>query len=282
MAVRDILLVLATYPEPTPVSAIDDAVEVAVALGARISALACEVRIQVPTNALADVLLDVKGMAAAESRKSAVNAEALLAAFQDSAEKKGVFQDRILEHCVTSEQAEVIVQYARLRDLMIMPFPDGDYNQQWHVESVIFQSGRPTLVLPNTRKRSGPFKLNATVLAWDFSRTAARAVADSLPILQKSKKVYVVTVKNEKTIDTRRSGSELAKYLARHGVEVVLDEVDAGGRAIGDVLDSYTASRNADLLVMGAYGHSRVRDFFLGGATKSLLYRPPLPLFLSH
>ena len=92
----------------------------------------------------------------------------------------------------------------------------------------------------------------------------------------------VVTVTNEKVIDSKRSGAELAKHLARHGVDVVLDTVDAAGRGIGEVLDSYVASRNADILVMGAYGHSRIREFILGGATKSMLMRPLLPVFLSH
>ena len=120
------------------------------------------------------------------------------------------------------------------------------------------------------------------VVAWDFSRPAARAVADALPILEKAKQVRVVTVTNEKIIDTKRSGEELAKYLSRHGVQVVLDNVDAAGQRIGNVLEAYAASRNADLIVMGAYGHSRVRDFILGGATKSMLSRPPIPIFLSH
>ena len=79
-----------------------------------------------------------------------------------------------------------------------------------------------------------------------------------------------------------RSGAELAKHLARHGVDVVLDTVDAAGRSIDAALDSYITSRNADILVMGAFGHTRIRDFILGGATKSILARPPLPVFLSH
>jgi len=70
--------------------------------------------------------------------------------------------------------------------------------------------------------------------------------------------------------------------LGRHGVDVVLDTVDAADRRIGDVLESYVTSCNADMLVMGAYGHSRIREFILGGATKSMLSRPPLPIFLSH
>jgi nucleotide-binding universal stress UspA family protein len=100
--------------------------------------------------------------------------------------------------------------------------------------------------------------------------------------LERAQRVVVVTVTNEKVIDTKRSGAELAKHLARHGVEVVLDSVDAAGRGIGDVLRSCIASRNADLLVMGAYGHSRIRDFILGGATKNMIAQPPVPIFLSH
>jgi nucleotide-binding universal stress UspA family protein len=100
--------------------------------------------------------------------------------------------------------------------------------------------------------------------------------------LEKAKRVCVVTITNEKAMDAKRSGAELAKHLAHHGVEVVLDTVDAAGRGIGAVLESYVMSNNADLLVMGAYGHTRIRDFILGGATKSMLSKPILPIFLSH
>ena len=103
-----------------------------------------------------------------------------------------------------------------------------------------------------------------------------------MPILELAKKVHIVTVVNEKALDTRRSGEEMAKNLARHGIDAVLDEVDAKGRPIGEVLESFTSSQGADLLVMGAYGHSRWREFVLGGATRSLLSKPPLPILLSH
>ena len=282
MEVRDILLALTTYPEATPVSVVDEAVAFAVALGARISALACEVKIQAPGSILAGAVLDIAALAATEAKKSSTNAKSLLAAFQDAAEKHGVFQDRILEHCLTSEVPDVLVEYARLRDLTIVPVPVGDHFDQWYAESIIFGSGRATLVMPHTPKRPGAFALDVMVVAWDFSRPAARAVADALPLLEKAKQVYVVTVSNEKAIESRRSGTELAKHLKRHGVDAVLDTVDAAGRGIGDILKSYVTSRSADLLVMGAYGHSRIREFILGGATKSMLSRPPVPIFLSH
>ncbi|MDP2296542.1 MAG: universal stress protein [Pseudolabrys sp.] len=282
MAVKDILLALTTYPEPTPVSAVDDAVAVAAALGAKISAVACEVRFKAPHNVLSDALIDIPAMAAAETQKSAANAASLLSAFQAAAEKRGVLQDRILEHGLTMSVPDMLVDYARLRDLTIVPLAEGDNIDHWFAESIIFGSGRPTLVLPPKRQKPGPFVLDSVVVAWDFSRPAARAVADALPILTMAKKVFVVTITNEKVIDSKRSGAELAKHLARHGVEVVLDTVDAGGKAIGEVLEGYVASRKADLLVMGAFGHSRLRDFVMGGATKSMLAKTTLPVLLSH
>lgn len=282
MAFKDILLAVTTYPEPTPVSAVEDAVDFVVAIGAKISAIACEIKIHAPGSLLGNILLDIPAMAAAESRKSATNAENLLVTFQASAEKHGVFQDRILEHCLIPEAPDLLVEYARLRDLTIVPIPEGGFLEQSYAESIIFGSGRPTLVTPHTRRRDKVFALSTVVVAWDFSRPAARAVADALPILEKAKRVCVVTVTNEKVIDTKRSGAELAKYLARHGIDVVLDTVDAAGRSIGNALESYVESRDADLLIMGAYGHSRIRDFVLGGATKSMLSQPPTPIFLSH
>jgi nucleotide-binding universal stress UspA family protein len=146
---------------------------------------------------------------------------------------------------------------------------------------VIFGSGRPTLILPET-PRSRPFELGTVVVAWDFSRAAARAVSDALPLLERAKKVRVVTISSEKVLDTKHSAEELAKNLARHGIDVVLEIVDADGRRIGEVLEAFALAHKADILVMGAYGHARWREFILGGATKSLLSRPPLPILLSH
>ena len=282
MSFKDMLIALTTYPEPTPVSAIDEAVCLSVAFGARISAIACEVKIAVPGSILSHTLLNVPAMVAAEAKKSAINAEKLLAAFQDSAEKSGVFQERILEQCSTSEVPGVLIDYARLRDLTIVPVEEGDHVHQWYAESIIFGSGHPTIVLPRGGKHPGVFGLDTVIVAWDFGRPAARAVVDALPILEKAKRVFILTVTNEKVIDTKRSGAELAKYLARHGVNVVLDVIDAAGRSIGDTIEAHVGSRNGDLLVMGAYGHSRIREFVLGGATKSMLARPPVPIFLSH
>lgn len=282
MAFEDILVSLTTYPTRTRPSGIDDAVALAVALEAHISAIACEVRVPAPASPMGSALLNVPALVFAELKKSAAAAAQELAEFRKAAEQKGVFQEVILEKCTTPEFSDLVTDYARLRDLTIIPMPDVDTVERWLAETLIFGSGRPTIVLPERTRWSKAVALNTVVVAWDFSRNSSRAVADALPILKKAKLVSVLTVTNEKVFSSGRSGAELAKHLARHGVNVVLDEVDASGRDIATVFESHLTLRDADLLVMGAYGHSRFREFVLGGATRSVLLRPPVPVFLSH
>lgn len=282
MAFEDILVSLTTYPERTKLSGIDDAVALAAALESRISAIACEVKVPAPASPLGSALLNVPALVSAELKKSVAAAAQELAEFQKAAEQRGVFQEVILEKCTTPEFPDLVTDYARLRDLTVVPMPDVDTVERWLAETLIFGSGRPTVVLPERPRWSKAVALNTVVVAWDFSRNSARAVADALPLLKKAKLVCILTVNNEKVFTSGRSGAELAKYLARHGINVVLDEVDAAGRDIATVFESHLTLRDADLLVMGAYGHSRFREFVLGGATRSMLVRPPVPVFLSH
>jgi nucleotide-binding universal stress UspA family protein len=282
MAFKDLLLTVATYSEPTSVSAIDTSVAFAAAAGAKISALAFEIEFRMPWSPFHKAFPEIPALATSEEKKSRANAESLLAAFQDGAKKARVFQETLVERCQISEVPEVLVGHARLRDLTIVPLPEGDQLQHWYAESIIFGSGRPVLVVPHASKRGTVFELGRVVVAWDFSQPASRAAADALPILQKAKRVEVVTVTNDKVIPSKRSAADLAKNLAYHGVDVSIETEDAAGRRIGDVLGAYVDVHKTDLLVMGAYGHSRVREFVLGGATKSMLSCPPIPILLSH
>ena len=279
MAFRDVLLTLTSYPEPTPVFVVEDAVSVAAVLGAHIAGLSCEVNVQLPGHFISGSMVGLPGIIAGEAAKSRRNAQDLIAAFNAATEKSGVSHESILQKCKSFEVPDLLVEYARLRDLTIMPVPES--YDQWYAEAVIFGSGRPTLILPQ-RPRSRPFELGTVAVAWDFSRAAARAIADAMPILEKAHEVRIVTVTNEKVLDSKHSSEELAKNLSRHGIDVVLDKVDAAGRTIGEVLEAHAASCKADILVMGAYGHSKFREFFLGGATKSLLSQPPIPIVFSH
>ena len=282
MAIKDILLALTSYPEPSRTTIIDRAIQFASAVDAKISAIACEVQVSAPGNIFGDSVLDVSALAAAEAKKSQINAETLLATFEEKARRLDVFHERIFDRCLTHELPALLIDYARLRDLTVIGVPEHPYQEYWFAEQIIFGSGRPTLIMPAAIASADVFALGHAVVAWDFSRPAARAVADALPLLVKAKRVSIMTVTNEKRIDSRRSGEELARHLAFHGATVTLETVDASGTGIGEVIESYVRSVHADLLVMGAYGHSRLREFVLGGATRSILSKPPLPVLLSH
>jgi nucleotide-binding universal stress UspA family protein len=241
--------------------------------------VACEVHVEVPGHFLSGSTANIPGIIAGETEKSRKSARDMLAAFDAVAEKSGILHETQLEKCPTFAVPDLLVDHARLHDLTILPVPES--YDQWYAEAVIFGSGRPTLVLPES-PRARPFELGTVAIAWDFSRAAARAVSDAMPLLEKARKVRIVTVTNEKKLDSKHSSEALAKNLARHGIDVVLDKVDASGRRIGEVLEAYTVSHQVDVLVMGAYGHARWREFILGGATKSLLSKPPLPILFSH
>lgn len=282
MAFKDLLLALTTYPHATAPASVKFAVAFAEFMNCRITAFAADVKIDVQRSVFGDLLLNISGLVAEEIRKSKVNSQLLLSIFEDEAKRRGVPHDTIHESCLIAQTRDLMAEDAKLTDLTIIPMPvDDDFNRG-HADTIVFQSGRPILILPESLKQS-VFTLDTVAVAWDFSRAAARAVADAIPLLERAKAVRIVTVINDKEFDsTRASSQQLATHLSRHGVSVLVDEVDAGGRAIGDVLEQFVAANKIDLIVMGAYGQSRFREFIFGGATKSMLSKPPVPVFLSH
>ncbi len=283
MSFKDSLVVVTSYPAPTPDSGIEYAVAMAALLQTQLSAVAFEIEVEVPggSNFIADRLLGLPELLDAEYQKSADNARRLLEVFETAAKASAVLGETIVERSLNSQIAEILVDHARLRDLVIIPVGDADGIDHLYAERIVFGAGRPVMVLPEPRQGIAP-KLDNILIAWDSSRPAARAIADAIPLLQRARTVRAVTVTEDKDITTSRPAQQLARHLKMHDVMLEIDSVSAAGREIGDVLADHASSHDADLLVMGAYGHSRLRDFVLGGATKSMLARPPLPLLLSH
>ena len=175
-----------------------------------------------------------------------------------------------------------LVDLARLHDLTIVSCSETDMLGGTVTEAVIFGTGRPTLLLPSGKGTKSLQWLDKVVVAWDYSREAARAMADALPILTRAKKVHVVSVLGEKGIRTTCAPGDMEKYLAAHHVKYALDQVPLKDVAISERLMSYAGEVKADMLVMGAYGRSRFREFVLGGATRGVLSNPLLPVFVSH
>jgi hypothetical protein len=189
-----------SYPVATAAGSIEKAVRLAAGLGAHIFGLTFELDIKSPVGLYADPV-NVRGLLAAEGRKSASNARNLIAAFDDLCARQGTMQrgatyEHAIEHCAPNEVAGVLVDHARLRDLSI--FPINPEPQRSLIEALIFESGRPVLLLPEGATRQLPSLLETVAVAWDHSRPAVRAVADALPLLRTAKLVHVVTVVDEK------------------------------------------------------------------------------------
>ena len=141
------------------------------------SALTFEIDIHVPSNPLAVAVLDLPAMIAAEKSKSASNAKDLVTAFSAAADEQGVPAEHFIERCAPARMPDVVVEYARLRDLTIIPVGEPAAFQQPIAETVIFGSGRPVLILPDDRQRTKPISLDTLGIAWDFSGPAARALS---------------------------------------------------------------------------------------------------------
>lgn len=282
MSFKDVLLQLSCYPEPTPGAVIDQAVDFASSQQAHLTALTFKIEIPRVGNALANMLLDIPGMIAAEEKKSIDNARSMVGLFTSAATRRDVAHEYLIESCASSHLGAIMAEHARMHDLTIIPVGEHLGLQHYVAECVVFGSGRPTLILPEGPEGAKSLHPDVVGVAWDFSRPAARAIADALPILRLAKIVRVVTITQEKAIDTARSGSDLVRHLSYHGVEAIVEEEEAAGRTIGQALEEWASAHEIDLLVMGAYGHSRLRDFILGGATKTVISHPKLPVLLSH
>lgn len=150
------------------------------------------------------------------------------------------------------------------------------------ISNVLLSSGRPTLVVPRS---DAPATLGERVLiAWDGGREAARAIGDALPLLERAQRVDVIAVDDggEPAVDDRLAGARLRAWLGRHGVAVDLVREPAHDIGVGERLIARAADLGSDLLVMGGYGHARMRELVLGGATRSVLRAMTVPVLMAH
>ena len=178
--------------------------------------------------------------------------------------------------------ADVAAREARTSDTFVALRPNGAPHEPEHlVESVLFGSGRHLILVPNRTPEKMTFE--RIVLAWNGSREAARALAEALPYLQKAKEVTVLVVDDEPPIELNATlGVDAVKHLKHHGINATLHRARMRDNDVGATLIAETRRLKADLIVMGAYGHSRVREWLLGGATYTLLHKAPVPLLIAH
>lgn len=269
---------LVTYTDPNSRSIAANATAIAAHLGATVHVVAFNVDIPKVSSALSRVLLNVPDMihdAEAISRK---HGEALIAAIREEAAVAGVAVSASSTTDTPALLAATASLHARYFDLSLLGWEKDNTTSRATIESVVFGSGRPAIVLPENVR---PGALDHVAIAWDGSRVAARALADAHAFLEKANRVSVLTVVDEKPL-ARDVGEQLAELLQDRGIEASAVPLRLQGRSIAEALQASAIERGAGLLVMGGYGHSRIRDFVLGGATEGILQQLGLPVLISH
>jgi nucleotide-binding universal stress UspA family protein len=283
MTYTDALLALPTYPDRMPRARMREALKLAKLLARNVYGITViESFVGTTFSAFGDIVLDLPAIAAGQTKRSYENAHLTAADFEQLATEENFSSNVISETCNSAEVSSRLLRHARMHDVTIVPLMPSDQFCQCDPETLLFESGRPVFVLPLEFNRAKSDGIGTVAVAWDFSGPAARALSDALPILRTAESVRVVTIDNEKPIEPGASGEELRRFLGRRGVTAMLERYDAAGRKIGAALNDYVKQHGIDLLVMGGYGHSRVREFVLGGATASMLSNPPVPVLLSH
>ena len=208
--------------------------------------------------------------------------KAAIARFETTAKRVGVsFESRSVNASVAGA-AERLGRLGRRFDLVVVGQPDRDKSAPVEVvdEGVLFESGRPVIFVPYIQR--GGLKLDRVMVCWDGSRAAARAVADSLPFLQKAKQVEIVIVASKSGKQDEVPGADLGQHLARHGLKVDVKRITSPDIDVTSTILSYAADSSADMIVMGGYGHSRFREFILGGVTRGILETMTIPALMSH
>ncbi|CAN5443566.1 universal stress protein [soil metagenome] len=282
MAFKDILFQLDSYPEPTSAAVIERGVWWARHLQATLTVLAVDIQIPVHSNKVADYLIGLTDLAHAEEAKSHRQGQDLLAQAAACALHGEVEFQPQAHRAHLYDVGEHIARMARTRDLCIVPLSGRFDEQQGVVRTVVFGSGRPTLILDEAVVEARTSGCARVVVAWDGGASAARALGDSLPVLAKAEAVTVLTISGDKPGVDDKMGLDVVRHLRSHGITAQAKALAADQSSAGTVIERYVRQVDADLLVMGAYGHSRLRDFVLGGATEHPLHAPPTALWMAH
>jgi nucleotide-binding universal stress UspA family protein len=217
-----------------------------------------------------------------QERDNETATRAALDRFTTSSARAGVAAEPLTLSASFGGVGEQFGRIARRFDLSIVgqAEPETSAVEEIVAESALFESGRPVIIVPYIQK--APLKLDRVMLCWDGSRAAARAIADAMPLLHRAGRVEVVIVANERGKQDEIEGADIGGHLARHGLNVEVKRTALGGIDVADVILSHAADASSDFIVMGGYGHSRLREFVLGGVTRSILRSMTVPVLMSH
>jgi nucleotide-binding universal stress UspA family protein len=257
----------------------DYAISVAEAFGAHVLGIAVSYEPVIPGTVMGGIPPEIIETQRSESNQKARTA---VSRFEQAVKRTGVSGETRTISASISGAADQIGRMGRRFDLVIVGQPERQKSLPDEVvdEGVLFESGRPVIFVPFIQK--GGMTLDRIMVCWDGSRAAARAVGDAMPFLKKAKQVEIVIVADKPGKKDEIPGADLGQHLARHGLKVDVKRITSPEIDVPSTILSYAADSSADLIVMGGYGHSRLREFVLGGATRGLLEAMTVPVLMSH
>jgi nucleotide-binding universal stress UspA family protein len=275
--IKDLLLVLNDNPEHP--AALNYAASLASARGAHLAGAAIVHDLVVPGTVFETAAAGLLSQFRQQSEAAAAKA---IARFEDKCRRDGIAAEAFTLDARLSSAGDILARAARRYDLTIVPQspPDSDRDSDMFAEAALFNSGRPVLLVPYAHNKT--FKPDRIYVAWDGGTAAARSLTDAMPFIERAKAVEVVTVAPDAKTPGA-PGTGIARHLARHGINnvevrnVVADNITVAAKILADA-----SSRDADLIVMGGYGHSRLREFVLGGVTREVLASTSVPVLMSH
>jgi len=255
------------------------AVSVAEAFGAHLLAIAVSYEAVIPGTLLGGIPPEIIESQRVESDKKA---RAAISRFEKVSKRTGISAETHIISASVAGAADQIGRIGRRFDLVVVGQPERAKSLPDEVvgEGVLFGSARPVIIVPFIHK--GGMNLGRVMVCWDGSRAAARAVADAMPFLQKAKQVEIVIISEKEGNKDQIPGADLGQHLARHGLKVDVKRIISPDVDVPSTILSHAADSSADLIVMGGYGHSRLREFVLGGATRGLLESMTVPVLMSH
>jgi nucleotide-binding universal stress UspA family protein len=255
------------------------ATSIAATFGAHLAGISFLYEPVIPDGTLGGIPVDLIELQREENSKVANEA---VSRFEAGVKKAGISAETRILDATFGGAATVFAQIARRFDLAVVGQAqrEGGASDELVVEGALFESGRPLVVVPYIQKRG--LTLERVLACWDGGRTAARAIGDAMPFLERAKAVDIVIVAEERKGGDEINGANMGEHLALHGVTANVKRIAKGDLAIEDVLLSYAADSGADFMVMGGYGHSRLREFILGGVTRGILASMTVPVMMSH
>lgn len=220
------------------------------------------------------------GIVAGENKRRRQLAEAAAAAARQVADEAGLTYAVDLPDLPFDELTDRFNRQTRLQDVTVLDAGDDLLgSNRYVIEEALFNSGHPVIVVPGAGGNPEPQRI---AIAWDGSARSARAVSDALPLLRSAQAVSVVVIGGEKDLSRAASGAELLAYLERHGVRGEVVQLTAENGDVAKTLRRHISDNAIELIVMGAFVHSRFRQAVLGGVTRSLLQDTPAPLFMAY